>query len=92
MGLVGALMPLREPRTGWQAPLSKPLVLRDGRWLLTLADARLLILGLHDSDQTRNASQKAIELMMAAAADGDTTAATDQVETVLFLQAMLRSE
>lgn len=76
----------------WSAPLSKPLTLRDGKKLETLADARRLILTLPDGDQERNAWQKAAELLMAAADGGDVDAATEQVAAALFMQAMVRLE
>ena len=74
----------------WSALLSRPLTLRDGTTLTTLADARGAILALPSSDEERNAWLKAADLLMAAAEQGgDVAAATEQVELALFLQARL---
>ena len=76
----------RKPR--WQARLSRPLTLRDGKKLETLADARRLILALSESDQERNAWQHAAALLIEAAeSGGDVSAATTQVRIALHLQA-----
>jgi hypothetical protein len=72
---------------GWSAELARPLELKDGGKLQTLADARQFVVQLTEGDQLRNAWQKAAELLMAAAADGDTAAVTRQIEFALFVQA-----
>jgi hypothetical protein len=75
---------------GWSAPLARPIFLRNGTRLETLADARKLILGLPAGDQMRSSWQKAAELLMAAAEhNGDIEAATKQIEAALFMQARL---
>ena len=77
----------------WSALLSRPLTLRDGKKLATLADARAFVLALPAAYQDRNAWQSAAGLLMAAAEHGGSVeAATDQVAAAAFMQAMLRLE
>ena len=86
-------MKARKPNGGWSAPLSRPLVLRDGKRLATLADARDFVLALPPGYQERNAWQRAAALLIEAAEHGgDVGAATEQVVLALFLQARLRLE
>jgi hypothetical protein len=54
--------------TGWSAPLSKPIKLKDGRMLVTLADARALILTLPELHQSNGHWQYAAELLLIASA------------------------
>ena len=85
-------MKARNP-PGWSAPLSRPLTLRDGMKLETLADARAFVLMLPPGDQERNAWQKAAELLIEAAENGgDVRAATHQVFAALFVQANVKLE
>jgi len=80
----------RKPDGGWSAPLARPLVLRDGTRLETLADARRSMLELPDGDQERNAWLKAAEQLTAAAEQGgDVAAATEQVAFALSVQGKL---
>jgi len=52
----------------WEARLARPIVLRDGTELTTLGNARAYILEkLSETDQHRNAWQRAIEKLMRAA-------------------------
>ena len=75
----------------WSAPLSRPLTLRDGKRLATLADARALVLALPAGDQERNAWQRAAELLIEAAENGgDIEAATEAMFFALFVQANVR--
>ena len=78
---------------GWSAPLSRPLILRDGKTLQTLADARAFVLALPAAYQERNAWQSAAELLMAAAEHGGSVeAATDQVAAAAFMQGNVKLE
>jgi hypothetical protein len=75
----------------WQAKLSRPIVMRDGTKLETLAEAGAFILALPEAFQHRNSWQKASELLIAAAdRDGSieaaTEAATEAGERAGFLQ------
>jgi len=68
----------------WSAPLSRPLTLRDGKRLATLADAQAFALALQPGDQERNAWQKAAGLLIDAAEHGGNVgAATEQVALAL---------
>lgn len=60
-------MKARKPASGWSAPFSRPLTLRDGMKLETLADARAFVLMLPPGDQERQSWQKAAELLIEAA-------------------------
>jgi hypothetical protein len=73
----------------WQAKLSRPIVMRDGTKLETLAEAGAFILALSEGFKERNSWLKATELLMAAAErKGDIEAATGAVERAGFLQFM----
>jgi hypothetical protein len=66
------------PKDRWQAKLSRPIVMRDGTKLKTLAEAGAFILALPEAFQHRNSSVKATELLMQAAErNGDIEAATE---------------
>ena len=54
----------------WSKKLPEPIRLRDGRELLTLSDARALILGLAESRQHRPTWAYAVELLLQAAETG----------------------
>jgi hypothetical protein len=83
-------MPPPKPRTGWHARLSQSIIMRDGKRLVTLADARTVVLALPAADQERATWKAAARLLIAAAEQGgDITAATEQVRLALFLQARL---
>src|SRR5262249_10225050 len=85
-------MMARKPG-GWSAPLSRPITLRDGKGLATLADARAFVLALPAADQEHNAWQRAAALLIEAAENGgDVRAATDQVFAAAFMQAMVKLE
>ena len=45
----------------WSARLPRPIVLRDGKTLRTLADARAFVLALPEGDQERQSWQKTAE-------------------------------
>ena len=51
----------------WKTPLTRPIHLSDGRTLLTLADARDLILALPERDQHRSQWQSYAGLLVSAA-------------------------
>jgi hypothetical protein len=74
----------------WQSKLSRSLVVRDGRTLGTLAEARAFILKLPEADQHRSSWQIAAErLLEAAEKSGRIERATEAIERALFLQGML---
>jgi hypothetical protein len=71
----------------WQTKLSRPIVMRDGTRLETLAEAGQFILALPEGDQQRNSWTKATELLMQAAErKGNIEAATEAVERAGFIQ------
>jgi hypothetical protein len=73
---------------GWSAKLARPIVLRDGTELITLADVRAFILAEPEHIQERGSWQHAAELMISAAERGGSIeAATIQIEDALFLEA-----
>ena len=61
---------MKRRKPGWSAPRSKPLTLRDGRTLRTLADPRDFVLALPAGDQERAAWQRAAALLIDAAENG----------------------
>ena len=68
----------------------KPIGLKDGTTLRTLADVRAFILEQPAAIQERQAWQRATQVVVAAAEDADgLEAATEQVERALFLEARL---
>jgi hypothetical protein len=70
---------------GWSAKLSRPIELKDGTRLRTLADVRDFILEQPEHIQERSFWQHAAELLINAAEDGgDIEAATKQIELALF--------
>jgi hypothetical protein len=91
-GSVGALLFLIDAPAGgmadrWQAKLSRPIVMRDGTKLKTLAEAGSFILALPEAFQLRNSWLKATEMLMEAAErKGDIEAATEAVERAGFMQ------
>jgi hypothetical protein len=66
---------------GWAAKLSRPIVLKDGTPVATLADARSFILRQPNHIQERRAWQRAAEH------GGDIEAATARIELALLLEA-----
>ena len=71
----------------WPAKLTRPIIMRDGTKLATLAEAGAFVLALPESYQHRNSWMKATELLMQAAdRDGSIEAATEAVERAGFLQ------
>lgn len=75
----------------WSLKLSRPLKPRDGAPIRTLADARSYVLAMDRWRQDKQAWEMATELMIEAAAGGSIAAATDQIETALFLEAKLET-
>jgi hypothetical protein len=77
----------------WTSKLKPPLVLRDGRAIATLADARDVILGLSDYQQRSAYWGYAAILLMKAAQGGQRTAIDDaywQVMRALKADRMMR--
>jgi hypothetical protein len=74
----------------WRRKLSRPLQIREGPTLFTLADARAFILDLSAADQCRNSIQRAAEMILAAADGGDVGAATEQLRLALFTSGKLK--
>jgi hypothetical protein len=65
--------------------LIRPLRVRGGKTLRTLADARAFMLGMPKTLQLRASWQEAAEVMLEACRTGDVATATDRVERALFL-------
>jgi hypothetical protein len=78
-------------RAGWRARLSRPIQVKSGPKLVTLADVRDFILAEPGHIQERPAWQLAAVSLLAAA-DGreEVATATSRVENALFLQARWR--
>ena len=73
--------------------MSKPLVLRDGKTLRTLADVRALILAMPAGYQDRQAWAKAAALLLDTAENGgDIQVVTNATGFALFLEANVRLE
>jgi hypothetical protein len=80
----------RSLTSRWDAKLTRPLQVRDGPKLETLADAGRLIGTLSLRDQGRQAWIRATEILMAAAERGGSIdEATDAIDAALFLQGKL---
>ena len=74
----------------WDAKLTRPLKVRNGPTLETLADAGRFIGTMPERDQGRQAWIHATEILMAAAErDGSINEATDAIDAALFLQGKL---
>ncbi len=74
----------------WTRKLAKPIRLRDGRELVTLADARALILGLTERAQARPFWVYTAELLLEAAeSDYDLTQVSLQLWRALMRDGML---
>jgi hypothetical protein len=74
----------------WDAKLTRPLKVRNGPTLETLADAGRFITTILKRDQHRQAWIHATEALMAAAERGGSIdAATDAIDGALFLQGKL---
>jgi hypothetical protein len=79
----------RAPR--WNAALSRPIPMTDGKLLRTLADARALTLK-NKTNRYRDGWRRAEPLLNEAAATGsadDIARVTGQIEMVLFGEAKL---
>jgi hypothetical protein len=77
----------------WSAPLTDPIMLRDGRVLMTLGEAAELLTGLHENLQRRAWNQSAAELLMKAAGAGTASAieaATMQMQRALKREGLMR--
>jgi poly(3-hydroxybutyrate) depolymerase len=71
----------------WQAKLSRPIVMRDGTKLETLAEAGAFILALPEGYKEHNSWRRATELLMEAALhEGDIKTATEAIERAGFIQ------
>jgi len=70
-------------------PLLRQMKLRDGTTLSTLGDGFSFVLGLGRDQQQRLSFQEATQLMLEASGTGDVAAATDQLESALFLNCYL---
>ena len=78
-------MPRKKP-AGWSAPLTRSLTLKDGAKLVTLADARAMMIEHFANVSESGTVARAIELTLKAAEEGafeDRKAATDAVVIAL---------
>ena len=73
----------------WKRPLAHVIKDRQGRELHTLHDARAYVLKLGDGIAARQHWQRAVELMLVAAEDGDTHAVTQQLKLAMLLDGVL---
>jgi hypothetical protein len=79
------------PRALWSAKLKRPITLKDGTALRSLADVRRFSLNEPEHVQERRAWQRATELLLHVAEDASQIeAATRQVELALFIEARLK--
>jgi hypothetical protein len=77
----------------WSRKFAKPIILKDGRTIATLREARELILALPERTQQRPQWQYAGELLLNAADQGvDLTDAWAQLRRVPIVEGMLRAE
>ena len=78
-----------DNQTGGAPALSRPLKLRDGTTLFTLADGHAFFLSLSKDLQQRLSWQEAERFMLEAYESGQIASATDRVERALFLSYFL---
>jgi hypothetical protein len=79
--------------TPWDIRLSRPLMLKSGRRLVTLRDVRSLFIMRYSGVTHSAALTYAGELLLKAAATGrwpDIVAATDQIEVALMRERLLQ--
>jgi hypothetical protein len=75
----------------WESKLSRSFVLRDGRSLRTLAEARAFILKLPEADQQRSSWQSAVKQLLEGGRERrQHRAPTEAIERALFLQGKLK--
>ena len=75
----------------WSAKLTRPLTLKDGQMLVTLEDARRVVLAQMTIEVQDWALSNALRLLLAAAQTGssaDREAATEQVENLIRWRAV----
>jgi hypothetical protein len=77
-------------RPNWTHKLTEPIEDTEGKVLNTLADARAYLLAQPNWRQNRTNWQHLGGLLLEAAKSGDTAAATEQIETALFVDARLK--
>lgn len=77
---------LKRKGENWRRKLPRPIQIRHGKKLTLLSDCRQYALDLPDGEGQREPWQRAVELMMAAAAGGDLEAVVDQFERILIHQ------
>jgi len=77
---------MRGIRSGWSRPLARPIAVRGGTKIATLADARAFIIALPAYIQERSSWQHAAKLLLSAADGGDVEPASMQIELALFLE------
>jgi hypothetical protein len=76
----------------WSDALSSPIILKDGRVLMTLRDAANLFGSFSESVLAHGWNHYAVELLIEAAEDGSEGAiekATRQVQRALFREGMI---
>jgi hypothetical protein len=76
----------------WSSPLTSPIVLKDGRVLVTLHDAANLFMDMSQDRQAHDWTNYAIELLIKAAESGSEASienATRQVQRALFREGMV---
>jgi hypothetical protein len=69
-------------KTGWDCPLARPIRVKDGPELSTLADAR-------EGQQGEPQWQSVARRLLIACETGDVEAVTEQLETALLMGAKL---
>ena len=74
----------------WTRPFPAPIVLKDGRLIATLSDARLVILGFPESRRALADWTRAADLLMKAA--GDRGTGVDLAAASKHLKLMLNAE
>jgi hypothetical protein len=79
----------RSAATRWSRRLARPVGVRAGPELRTLADARAYILSLRDGEQKENRWQHATKLLLEACETGDVGPVTKQVEYALMVSMKL---
>lgn len=76
----------------WRRKFPKPVKVRDGPELRTLAEARAFMLGLPESRTWRNEWQWAAARLLDASKEGSVDEAREAVRNALFLNMMLDFE
>jgi hypothetical protein len=76
-------------KADWDCPLARPIRVKGGPELRTLADVRAYLLTLPEREQGEPRWQSVARRLLTASETGDVEAVTEQLETALLMGAKL---